>query len=438
MDNMDPSVQRTVEFLEIKDHIDSLRNETNGTLANFGSGFASLFERLDRLEQTVEVGLGNLYAQNDGKNSASSSTSGQISFTSFLQRMFPTDGGSMGANPEKEVESRIIQLQRERDQARANVQSLQREKEQECQTVDRFRVQQQEQIDALQKRYMASELQKQKYQESSSKLRDIIVKNSSDDSEPVDSAVTLSFGELRDLIQRIVHKHYTNMPRFRKAGNSMYDKQRKKFDGWYERDVPDSMKKYRSRAILFELLNEEILCKNWFGLDGTVEHNLARFEEDIAAIAESGDGNTADVAEWRKRTIECASWLKIECARPKAAAINIAQFMEPLLPTSSKSAAQITPPLELLMLQLCEKAHQLSLLLRRSKSRYTYENLKRGTVIDEYNISDISPQAFDGPELEEPLGATVAFTIFGALVKYPDLTPDERYVLERSHVVLRA
>lgn len=78
MDNMDPSVQRTVEFLEIKDHIDSLRNETNGTLANFGSGFASLFERLDRLEQTVEVGLGNLYAQNDGKNSASSSTSGQI------------------------------------------------------------------------------------------------------------------------------------------------------------------------------------------------------------------------------------------------------------------------------------------------------------------------------------------------------------------------
>ena len=89
-------------------------------------------------------------------------------------------------------------------------------------------------------------------------------------------------------------------------------------------------------------------------------------------------------------------------------------------------------------MQLCEKAHQLSLLLRRSKSRYTFENIKRGTVIDRYNISDISPQAFDGPELEEPLGATVAFTIFGALVKYPDLTPDERYVLERSHVVLTA
>ena len=58
----------------------------------------------------------------------------------------------MGGNPEKEVESRIIQLQRERDQAWANVQSLQREKEQERQTVERFRVQQQEQIDALHKR----------------------------------------------------------------------------------------------------------------------------------------------------------------------------------------------------------------------------------------------------------------------------------------------
>lgn len=146
-------------------------------------------------------------------------------------------------------------------------------------------------------------------------------------------------------------------------------------------------------------------------------------------------GNTADVAEWRKRTIECASWLRIESARPRVAADYIAQFMEPL---SSKSAPSTTQPLDRLMLQLCEKAYQLTLLLRRSKSRYTYENIKRGTVIDVYNVLDISPQAFDGPELEEPIGASVAFTIFGALVKYPDLTPDERHVLDKSHVVLAA
>ena len=134
---------------------------------------------------------------------------------------------------------------------------------------------------------MASELQKQKFQESSSKLRDIIVKNSSDDSEPVDSAVTRSFGELRDLIQRIVHKHYSTVPKVYKSGNPYYERQKKKFDRWYEKDVPDSMRKYRSRAIIFELLNEEILSRRWFGTDGTVEHNLAKFEEDIA---ESNDG----------------------------------------------------------------------------------------------------------------------------------------------------
>lgn len=149
-------------------------------------------------------------------------------------------------------------------------------------------------------------------------------------------------------------------------------------------------------------------------------------------------GNTADVAEWRKRTIACASWLKIESTRPRAAATYISEFMEPLLPTPSKSGVQATPPLDRLMLQLCEKAYQLTLILRRSKSKYTYETIKRGAVVDEYNISDISPQAFDVPGLDEPLGASVAFTIFGALVKYPDMTPNERHVLERSHVVLTA
>ena len=90
-----------------------------------------------------------------------------------------------------------------------------------------------------------------------------------------------------------------------------------------------------------------------------------------------------------------------------------------------------------MMLQLCEKAYQLTLALRRSKSTYTYENIRRGTVIDEYNRSDINPQAYDGPQSEEPVGATVVFTIFGALVKYPNLAPNERHVLEQSHVVLR-
>lgn len=78
MEDVDPAVQRTVEFLEVKDQIDSLRSETNGTLVTLGSGFGNVLERLDRLEQTVQAGLNNLYAQNDAKNNTSSATTGQI------------------------------------------------------------------------------------------------------------------------------------------------------------------------------------------------------------------------------------------------------------------------------------------------------------------------------------------------------------------------
>lgn len=78
MADIDPAVQRTVEFLDVKDQIDRLRSETSCTLANFGSGFGTLFERLDRLEQTVQAGLSNIYAQNEAKSSAGSTTTGQI------------------------------------------------------------------------------------------------------------------------------------------------------------------------------------------------------------------------------------------------------------------------------------------------------------------------------------------------------------------------
>ena len=195
--------------------------------------------------------------------------------------MFGVDTASFTGNPEKEVESKIFQLQqeisqlkKERTQLWENINTLEREKEQQRHTADR-------QFEALKKRYAASELQKQKFQESSSKLRDIIVKNGSDDSEPVDSVVTRSFGELRDLIQKIVHKHFSVMPRFHRANNPIYDKQKNKFDMWYEKDIPEPMKKYRSRAIMFQLLNEEILARRLFGLDGTMESHLAKFETDI-------------------------------------------------------------------------------------------------------------------------------------------------------------
>ena len=200
--------------------------------------------------------------------------------------MFGVDIASFTGNPEKEVESKIVQLQQEifqlqqeRTQLWYNINTLEREKEQQRDSADR-------QFDTLKKRYAASELQKQKFQESSSKLRDIIVKNGSDNSEPVDSVVTRSFGELRDLIQKIVHKHCSVMPRFHRANNPLYDKQRNKFDTWYEKDIPEPIKKYRSRAVIFELLNEEILAKRWFGLDGTVEIHLAKFETDIDGCRE--------------------------------------------------------------------------------------------------------------------------------------------------------
>ena len=114
--------------------------------------------------------------------------------------------------------------------------------------------------------------------------------------------------------------------------------------------------------------------------------------------------------------------------------------MDPLLATTPKVLPQGEPkPAEVhdnTVVQLCEDAFKLAILLRKSKANFKCEVQRMGTPIDGTLEAEIAPQAFDG-QPGPVLGSKLAFTIFGALVKYSGYALDERHVLERAHVICR-
>ena len=70
------------------------------------------------------------------------------------------------------------------------------------------------------------------------------------------------------------------------------------------------------------------------------------------------------------------------------------------------------------ILQLCIDAYRLAINPRKSRATYVCETWKEATPIDEGVKDHIIPQAFEG-------SSKIAFTMFGAFLKYPEPTLDE-------------
>jgi hypothetical protein len=142
----------------------------------------------------------------------------------------------------------------------------------------------------------------------------------------------------------------------------------------------------------------------------------------------------SDIAEWRTRTVECAALINdhAQSTWPEQVAHQIWEFMSPILPPETdKVSEKKCSDLEKHLIKLCEGAHQLALLVRGCKDVYQCQLIKRGEALSE----DAEPQDNEGGTNVKDV--TVAFTLFGALVKYPELSPRVKLVLEKAHVVVR-
>jgi hypothetical protein len=144
-------------------------------------------------------------------------------------------------------------------------------------------------------------------------------------------------------------------------------------------------------------------------------------------------------------TIRCAEALRLQDGTRindngvDRTAKRIMVFLRPFLPAIQKDSTSergdaLVAEVENNVSELCKKALNLTLLLRGSKTTYRCETFHKGISVDDSDGSAMVAQAWDGPQTDL-CDAKVAFTLFGALVKIRHLASDERYILERGHVV---
>lgn len=100
----------------------------------------------------------------------------------------------------------------------------------------------------------------------------------------MDAVINKSFCELRDLIQRLVHKHYVMRPRRLDHKDPHFKEQKGFFKGvCFQPHVPEPIRRYRVRAMMFEILRCNILTKPCFGLNDEIENELGEFETALYA-----------------------------------------------------------------------------------------------------------------------------------------------------------
>lgn len=104
--------------------------------------------------------------------------------------------------------------------------------------------------------------------EQNSKYRSIFLKNSSADTDFPDDRVRDLFVELRDIIQRIVHRHYSTQGYMKvvKIHNPLAERQTD-FRDELNRLGTESLQRFYMRSKMFEMVKDEILCGYTFGAD---------------------------------------------------------------------------------------------------------------------------------------------------------------------------
>ncbi|KAL8636756.1 MAG: hypothetical protein Q9226_009214, partial [Calogaya cf. arnoldii] len=214
-----------------------------------------------------------------------------------------------------------------------------------------------------------------KLSEQNSKFRSIILQGISDDSEVPDDKIHVQFVELRDIVERIVRRHYAfqGLPKLASHNNPWFEEQ-KRFRDSLKSLGSETLQQFYMRGQIFDFVNSGLIEARSFGI-GDLENELKDFEK---AVDRCRTVSPADLAEWRSRTIECGASLGERSRWPGRTCRDILDFMEPYVCGSAASNEQLGKT----MRELCDKAYSLSLLMRRyKKATFQTSIMKDDTMV---------------------------------------------------------
>ncbi|KAL8946547.1 MAG: hypothetical protein Q9222_007074 [Ikaeria aurantiellina] len=271
-----------------------------------------------------------------------------------------------------------------------------------------------------------------KLTDNNTKYREIILKGSSDNKEIPDAEIHSRFVGLRDIVQRIIHKHYSAQGQIKLSKtNNPYFEDQKLFREELA-SLSEPLQRFAMRAKVFDILDDRLISARTFGI-GDYEKSLMRFER---ALNSSKSVSQIDLADWRSRTIECGAWLEEKSQWPGDTCHEILERMDPHLSVVTSSSAVLKEQLIKSMRDLCDRAYDLSIMMRKSKKAgFATSTMKKDTIVTTAWETKFSCQAYDGPLHSDILGSRVSIIVFDGLVKLGDNPSEEPVTLEKPHVV---
>ncbi|CZT11381.1 uncharacterized protein RAG0_15554 [Rhynchosporium agropyri] len=280
-------------------------------------------------------------------------------------------------------------------------------------------------------------------QEQTIALREMLTRNGGHEGNQMDdNTIVRSFASIREHVQRIAHKFCPTKPFELTFSRSPTGQRLEFFKFWAAGNL--SKRRNLMRAKIFEIIQDEILQRNNFGMDDffegsggneklDLERSLHRFETALMGL---NPGSEAATADWRVRTLHCASLLKLANSRAKKTAAMIQGYLDPLWlcsrPNEADGASADVKHLAVLLERVCEEAFEFAMLLRSSRDSYRCELPARRSPLGE----DSEPQSREPSEGGSLTDQDIAYALAPALVKYPLTDPKKRLILEKAHVVV--
>ncbi|KAK7972984.1 hypothetical protein PG988_007118 [Apiospora saccharicola] len=186
--------------------------------------------------------------------------------------------------------------------------------------------------------------------------------------------------------------------------------------------------------IIFETLCKYIFNRTLFGhfdhAGGTAKY-LQNVEHDFMEMVPKD--NRKDVAQWRISTLKCADHFKPEAHTPAhEAEESILRKLKPVTFYDTKVESLAKKRLR----QICKDALGLKLLMRKAEDKLVVRDFLGYELA---GVSDYVSKFGDEPGDIDAPGDEIAFSRFGALLKYPiGETNRKPIMLEKAHALIYA
>jgi len=312
----------------------------------------------------------------------------------------------------------------------------------------------------------ASEREVKILQQENEKLHDIVL-NQAGTQKVSDDEIVQHFLKIRQSLQKLARNSSFSLDGELVVLEAIEDNAMAEFydeANWGHLSVRD--RAYRVRAKIFEMLNCNILSNQSFGSsgidsEGVIENGLQRLENslkkrkrrcqpvEISSIITPMTQNDPELTillyglvdhdmidDWRVATIRCVE----ECndgdeETSFATAQRIFNFFAPILSRGFDEASE--KRFDSHLIELCQDMYRLSMVMRSSRGGYkcraVMQKSHRGQKFA--SIEDWAEAVAVDAGKDNEAGETVAYMLFGALVKYQQGKPMK--VLEKAQVVLK-